>query len=254
MRILIVTPNEPFYLAKNIDYLLKNISIEDEVVGCVLLSPTPHGKRLNFLEKAYKTLSIFGLSFFIYYSMKYIITLMFSNDVRKTLKNHQIPILKLNENINNIKSITTLNKYNPDIIISILGNEIFKDPILNLPKLGCINLHTSLLPKYRGMMPTFWAMLNDEKEIGVSVFLMDKGIDTGPIIVQKNTPITNTDSQKSLIERTKRIGMQLIIKSLELIKDDNLKYIKNSDRDSSYYSYPKREDVKLFLKKGNKFF
>jgi len=254
MKILIVTPNEPFYLAKNIDYLLKNINKEDEVVGCVLLSPSPHGQRLNFLEKAYKTFSIFGVTFFTYYSIKYVLALLFSKDVKKTLIKYQIPIIKLNKNINNIESITTLTKYEPDIIISILGNEIFREPILNLPKLGCINLHTSLLPQYRGMMPTFWAMLNDEKEIGVSVFLMDKGIDTGPIIAQKTTPITSTDSQKSLIERTKKIGMQLILKSLELIKNDNLEYIPNNDGDSSYYSYPKRKDVKLFFKKGKKFF
>ena len=66
-------------------------------------------------------------------------------------------------------------------------------------------------------MPTFWAMLNDENEIGISVFLMDEGIDTGPIIVQETIPVHCSDSQKVLIEKTKRIGMRLIISSIELI-------------------------------------
>lgn len=254
MKIIIVTPNEPFYLSENISFLIKNIPNGAEVKACVLLKPTPYGSRSSFIQKALKTFKIFRLNFFLFYSLEYLKSKLFKKDVKMVLQELKIPIIELSHNINNQNSIDILTKYAPDIIISILGNEIFKRPILDLPKKGCINLHTSLLPKYRGMMPTFWAMLNDEEEIGVSVFLMDEGIDTGPIIAQSTIPINNSDTQKTLIKKTKKIGMQLILKSIDLMKSDSLEFIKNDVQESSYYSYPTREDVRLFLKKGKKFF
>tara|TARA_B100001778_G_scaffold42253_1_gene30441 strand:- start:4895 stop:5659 length:765 start_codon:yes stop_codon:yes gene_type:complete len=254
MNIILITPNEPFYLSKNISFLIKNIPKEVKLKGCVLLKPTPYGKRLSFIQKALKTFKIFGLNFFIYYSIEFLKSKFFKKDVKTVLEIYKIPIIELSENINHQNSINTLLRHNPDLIVSILANEIFKRPILDLPTIGCINLHTSLLPKYRGMMPTFWAMLNDENEIGISVFLMDEGIDTGPIIVQETIPVHCSDSQKVLIEKTKRIGMRLIISSIELIKSKNLSYIENNDENASYYSYPKKHDVRLFLKKGKKFF
>ena len=68
-----------------------------------------------------------------------------------------------------------------------MGNQIFKKQIIELAPKGCINLHTALLPKYRGLMPTFWVLKNNEKYTGVSVFFVDKGIDSGPIIVQRKS-------------------------------------------------------------------
>lgn len=254
MNIIIVTPNEPFYLSENIDYLIRNLNAQDKLVGCVLLNPTPYGRRLNFFQKAYRTFKIFGLRFFIYYTVKFIYVTLFSRNVEKVLRQHKIPIIRLSKNINSKGSITILKQFNPDLIISVLGNEIFKKSILELPKNGCINLHTSHLPKYRGMMPTFWAMLNDEKEIGVSVFVMDEGIDSGPIIDQELVPISKSDSQKDIITKTKSLGMRLLLNSIEKIKTGKVEFINNDDGKSTYYTYPKKEDVMLFRKKGKKFF
>ena len=72
------------------------------------------------------------------------------------MKNNNIPIIKLNESINSFKSVNIIKSHKPDLLISILGNQIFKKPIIDLAPLGCLNLHTALLPKYRGLMPTFW--------------------------------------------------------------------------------------------------
>ncbi|MDB4851845.1 formyltransferase family protein, partial [Flavobacteriaceae bacterium] len=118
---------------------------------------------------------------------------------------------------------------------------------------GCINLHTALLPKYRGLMPTFWVMKNNEKYTGVSVFFVDEGIDSGPIIVQEKLEIGNS-TQKSLIIKTKRIGMQLILKSIDLISNNKVAIIPNDASKKTYYSFPTRKDVLEFRKNGKKFF
>ena len=139
------------------------------------------------------------------------------------------------------------------MLVSILGNEIFKKPIINLAKKGCINLHTALLPKYRGLMPSFWVLKNNEEFTGVSVFFVDEGIDSGPIIVQKKVKINNL-TQQELIKITKKIGMDAIAEAIDLIEKDDFDLIENDDSKKTYYSFPKRSDVKDFYNKGKRFF
>ena len=146
-----------------------------------------------------------------------------------------------------------LKSLKPDIIISISANQIFKKNILALPSLGCLNLHTALLPYYKGLMPTFWAMKNNEKEIGVSVFIMDEGIDTGEIIVQKIIPIEQHDSLETLIGKTKKIGMDAIIESINLLHSGDYKSTRYPPNSGSYYSFPTRRDVKEFINAGKRF-
>jgi methionyl-tRNA formyltransferase len=255
MKIIIVTPNEPFYLSKNIEFLLENLKKNNhDVVSCVLLSPSPYGRRETFFSKAKKVLNIFGLSFFIYYSLRFIKTKLFNPSVKKVLKLNKVPIALLNKSINHNDSLDIINSYKADLIISILGNEIFKSKILNLPTHGCINLHSSLLPYFKGVMPSFWVLLKKEKYTGVSVFKMDEGIDSGPIISQKKIEITKKTTQKDLITKTKKIGMELIIDSVEKIKSGKINYINNPIGEGNYFSFPKKSDVNEFLKQGGNFF
>ena len=142
---------------------------------------------------------------------------------------------------------------NPDILISIAGNEIFKKPLIDLAPEGCLNLHTALLPKYRGLMPSFWVLKNREKYTGVSVFYVDEGIDSGPIITQKKFLIEDLN-QEILIKKTKELGMKAIIEALQDIKNKNVKLIENNCEDMTYFSFPSRKDVIDFYKNGARFF
>ena len=255
MKIIIVTPNEPFYLSDNISYLLKNLKKNNhDIVSCVLLSPSPYGRRETFFSKSRKVLSIFGLSFFIYYSLKFIKAKLFKASVKKILNLNKVPLTLLNKSINHKVSLDIITSYKPNLIISILGNEIFKSEILSLPTYGCINLHSSLLPDFKGVMPSFWVLLKKANYTGVSVFKMDEGIDSGPIIIQKKLSISKNTTQKDLIIRTKGIGMELIIESVEKIKSGKIDYINNPIGEGNYFSFPKKSDVNQFLKQGGKFF
>tara|TARA_B100002052_G_C15885811_1_gene601460 strand:+ start:4061 stop:4825 length:765 start_codon:yes stop_codon:yes gene_type:complete len=254
MKVVIITQNDPFYLAENLNYLIKIFPKHSKVVGCVVSDVSPFGKKESFLKKAIKTLNIFGLNFFIYYSINYIISLLNKNkNVFYVLKKKSIPVIQLENDINNPISVRKIKSYEPDILVSILGNQIFKESVIKLAPKGCLNLHTSLLPKYRGLMPTFWVLKNNEEKTGVSVFFVDKGIDSGPIIVQSEVYIGNK-TQKKLIAITKKIGMEAIAKSIDLIHNDQVKLIKNDSLNKTYYTFPTREDVKMFYKNGKKFF
>jgi len=254
MKIIIITQNEPFYLAENLEYLLKILPNHSKIVGCVVSEVSPFGKQETFIKKAKKTYNIFGLKFFIYYSFKFILSKFNkSKQLDYILNKYNIPKIILNHPINHDESVKTIKKYEPDLLVSILGNQIFKDPIINLAPKGCINLHTALLPKYRGLMPTFWVMKNDEEYTGVSVFFVDEGIDSGPIIVQEKIKIENRTLEQ-LIKYTKKIGMEAIAKAIDLIEKDQVKLIENDDNKKTYYSFPSKDDVKEFLSKGKRFF
>ncbi len=254
MRLVIITQNEPFYLTKNLRYLLEILPEHSKVVGCVVTKVSPFGKKESFFNKAKKTYNIFGFNFFVYYSLKYLKSKVDSkNNIFKFLKSNLIPAIILDEPINKAKSINKIKSFKPDLLVSILGNQIFKSPLLNLAPKGCINLHTALLPKYRGLMPTFWVLKNNEKKTGVSVFYVDEGIDSGPIILQKEVEIGDR-TQEELIIYTKKIGMEVIAKSIDLIQKEEVKLIKNDSLNKSYYSFPTKNDVLEFKKNGKLFF
>ncbi len=253
MKIIIITQNEPFYLVNNLKYLLKILPNHIKIIGCVVSDVSPFGKKESFFKKTIKTYKIFGKRFFLYYGIRFIYYKLFKKNLYSFLSENNIERITLHKPINSFDSINQIKKYNPDLLLSILGNEIFKKDIINLAPLGCINLHTSLLPKYRGLMPTFWVLKNNEKYTGVSVFYVDEGIDSGPIIVQKKIMITEKN-QKKLIQISKKIGMDAICEALILIFNNKVRLIKNNNEKKSYFSFPSRKDVIEFRNSGNKFF
>lgn len=254
MRIVIITQNDPFYLAKNLKYLISILPHHSEIVGCVVTKVSPFGKKESFLKKAIKTYSIFGFDFFMHYAFKFLKSKADKNsNVFRVLNESNIPIILLDSPINEKRSVDQIKALEPDLLVSILGNQIFKKPILELSPLGCLNLHTALLPKYRGLMPTFWVMKNNEYKTGVSVFYVDEGIDSGPIIVQKEIQIGNK-TQQELIIATKKIGMEAIAESIDLIYKNDVQLIENNASEKTYFTFPTREDVIEFKKNGKKFF
>lgn len=254
MKITILTQSDPFFLAENISYLIKILPVHSKIVSTVVFDVSPFGKRESFFNKAKKTVNVFGLSFFMHFSIKYWVNKFNpAKSVYKVLQNEGIPIIRLTKSINHPESISVIKSYKPDLLISIAGNQIFKKQMIALASKGCLNLHTALLPQYRGLMPTFWVMKNDEKYTGVSVFFVDEGIDSGPIVVQERVEIGNR-TQAELIKYTKKLGMEAIAKAIDLIEKDEVELIENDDSKKTYFSFPKRKDVKDFLAKGKKFF
>lgn len=254
MNILIITQDDPFYLGKNLTYLFKNLPSHSKVVGCVVTNVSPFGKKESFLQKAVKTWKIFGSKFFLRYALHFVRSkLDTQHKVYNVLNKFQIPVVSIEGSLNTKASLDLLRDYKPDLLISIAGNEIFRKSLIELAPRGCLNLHTALLPKYRGLMPSFWVLKNQEKETGVSVFFVDEGIDSGPIIVQKKVTIGNM-TQEELITYTKRLGMDAILEAVENIHNDDVNLIENDEANKSYYSFPTRQDVKEFQAIGARFF
>src|SRR5688572_14842508 len=107
-----------------------------------------------------------------------------------------------------------LRSLQPDLIAVAAYGQILPGKILDLPCFGCLNVHTSLLPKYRGAAPIQWAILNGDPETGVTIMRMDTGLDTGDILTQRTTPILPTDNAQILHDRLAQLGAELLLQTI----------------------------------------
>lgn len=122
------------------------------------------------------------------------------------------------DSINSIESIEKIKNINPDFIIVVAYGQILKKPILDIPKYGCFNVHASLLPKYRGAAPINWAIINGEKETGVTIMEMEEGLDTGDMIFWQSIPINSEDDATIIHDKLAILGGELIVKALSGVK------------------------------------
>ena len=112
-----------------------------------------------------------------------------------------------------------IEKDKPDLVITIAYGQLIPEPLLDLPKHGWINVHFSTLPKWRGAAPVQWAILNGDKESGISIFKLERGMDTGPIYLMQSVQIESSERSEELLERFSILGSSLTLDSLTLISD-----------------------------------
>lgn len=145
--------------------------------------------------------------------------------------------------------IDVLRKLAPDLILVVAYGQILPPAILELPRLGCLNVHLSLLPKYRGAAPIQWVFLNDEKETGVTIMKMDAGLDTGDIIAQRSTPVAPEDDAQSLHDRLARLGPALLLEILPGYCSGQIAARPQAAAESSYARKISKEDGLLDWRK-----
>ncbi len=119
----------------------------------------------------------------------------------------------------NIEFIEEIKKLQPDVICVVAYGKILPKEILDIPKLGCINVHGSLLPKYRGAAPIQWAVINGEKVTGVTTMYMDIGMDTGDMILKEEVSIGEDETTGELWDKLSEVGAKLLVKTLKQIED-----------------------------------
>jgi methionyl-tRNA formyltransferase len=133
--------------------------------------------------------------------------------VKKTALAANIPLLQP-ERAKEPAFLDELTRLQPDLIVVAAYGQILPKTILELPRFGCLNVHTSLLPKYRGAAPIQWAILEDEQETGVTIMKMDAGLDTGDILTQAATPIRAEDNAQTLHDRLAEMGADLLVRTV----------------------------------------
>lgn len=142
--------------------------------------------------------------------------------VKACAVSNNIPVFQPNS-LKNSDAVDIIKNFNPDVIIVVAYGKILPDAILSAAKYGCINVHASLLPKYRGAAPIQWAVLNGDKETGVTIMQMDKGLDTGDMLLTVKTDISENETSAELFDRLSAIGADALMKVL-----DNIEYYREN--------------------------
>jgi methionyl-tRNA formyltransferase len=188
MRLVFV--GTPGFAVVSLEALLRS---EDPVVGVVTQPDRPKG-RGNILTPS---------------------------PVKLLAQQSQIPLLQPLK-MRDPEFLQTLVGWKPDLIAVAAFGRILPPAILSLPSLGCINVHGSLLPKYRGAGPIQWAIINGETETGITTMQMDEGMDTGAMLLQEAIPITSDDTAGSLSERLAQLGGRLLVETIARLKAGTL--------------------------------
>ena len=139
----------------------------------------------------------------------------------------------------------TLKEFKPDLICVTAYGRIIPKNILELPKYGCLNVHASLLPKYRGAAPINWAIINGEKTTGITTMLMDEGMDTGDILLKKEIEIGENNTSIELGEKLSNIGAALLIETIKKGQNDEIKPIKQNDDEATSAPIIKKDVGKI---------
>jgi len=157
--------------------------------------------------------------------------------VKQTALSHDIPVyqpLSLKKGDDAVEAERIMRELAPDLIVVAAYGKILPKTILDLPKYGCINIHASLLPKYRGAAPIQRVILNGETETGVTAMQMAEGLDTGDMLMKITTPIGENETASELFDRLSDLGAKLIVDTIEAVKLGNVTPVKQDDSLSSY--------------------
>lgn len=144
----------------------------------------------------------------------------------------------------------TLAKINPDLIVVTAYGKILPESLLNYPKYGCVNVHGSLLPEYRGAAPMQRAILEGKKETGITTMLMDAGLDTGKMLLQARVPIEENDNFETIHDKMGEAGAPLLVETIEKIVAETITPVEQDGAKATYAAKIEKEDCKIDFSKS----
>ncbi len=260
MRIIILAQEENLYLPQSFATVCREFPGE---VVCIVSSPamSTHGGPVKGFIKHFKLFGIKGTWIMGWRVILVKLKAKFSNpkndgpfySIKQVADTFNIPYHYVPK-VKDQQFHDILDNYKPDLLISISCPQIIGKKIREKIPLGCINVHGAPLPKYRGLMPAFWVLRNNEKETATTVHDLAAMLDDGDIILQYRVDVEDNDTWDSLVHKTKSAGAKALIEAVKKIKAGNVERYPNHDSEATYFSFPTAEDRKVFLKAGRRFF
>ncbi len=259
--------DDPFYLPKVLDKYLREFA--DTTAG-INIQPNTQGKR-TVLRTARDLLKMYGpwyfqwkLRHYLWHKLKAKAINGWAGSTRRcytvaaVAKKYGVKIDRADD-VNSEAFLKVLRERGVDFIISISGTQLYRKALREQTRCGIVNCHGALLPRYRGLMPSFWTLANNEKEGGVSVHFVDAKLDNGPIVVQKRYRIHPHDTLEDIMARGKDLAAECIVECVRIVEDcDNRRApvptTSNPESEMSHFSMPTREDVRRFRRHGHRFF
>jgi methionyl-tRNA formyltransferase len=246
LRIHFVTENDDLYVIKFFETFFDEYPrSEIEIVGITIEAAFNESK----LSTARRVWSLYGPGDFARLLARVVAQRARRRSIAALARDLGIPVVPT-RSVNDPDFVRRMRQVRPDLIVSVAAPEIFREEILESPRIGCINVHSGRLPAYRGMMPTFWQMLSGEPTVTVTVHEMNRDLDAGAILGTVECPIERDDSLDRVITSTKREGARLMIRVLREIARGSVNPRPLDMSDAKYYSFPKHEDARELRRRG----
>jgi methionyl-tRNA formyltransferase len=247
MKITFLTTDDPIYLPAFFDRLLGKYGKETQAVYSV----PPLYKNQTTLQAGFRYYRTFGMMGSLGLAARLGGVKLRGQSIASVCKRHGVTY-ELVPDINAEKFLGRLREAGTDLIVSVSCPQIFKKPLIELPQLGCLNIHGAILPQYRGVLPSFWMLANKEKNAGVSIYYVNEKIDAGELCAQHIFEILPGESLDNFITRSKAIAAELLIEVLGKIEEGTITRSPLNLDDGSYYSWPDKEAVKRFQSSGHR--
>lgn len=158
---------------------------------------------------------------------------------------HQIPVWQPQRIKKDPDTLTQLRQSGADVFVVVAYGQILSQEILDMPRLGCVNVHGSILPKYRGAAPIQWCLYHGETETGITTMLMDAGMDTGAMLLKAYTPIQLLDNVQDLADKLAQIGADLLVETLLKLQSQEIQLLPQDNSEATYAPLIKKQDYQL---------
>jgi methionyl-tRNA formyltransferase len=248
VKVVFATPDEPSVLPTFFEKLIPEL--REEIAAVAVVSPV--FGRTSWKGQAKRFIDSFGVREFIVEAMHFAYhKARRKRSVKGIARTHGLPLLTP-ENVNSPEFLEQLREIDPDLVISVSCPQIFGRDLLGVPRLGCINVHSAMLPNYRGMLPSFWVLAQGEDRTGVTVHYMNPGIDGGDIIGQTTVPIADDDTLRSLMKKCKSVAADLVLETVRRFRSGEVRTLPNPPDEGAYFSFPTRDDVLRFKARGRR--
>ena len=170
---------------------------------------------------------------------------LISSPVKTVAINHNLPVWQPPRIKKDTETLTQLRETDADVFVVVAYGQILSSEILDMPRLGCINVHGSILPQYRGAAPIQWCLYNGEKATGITTMLMDVGMDTGAMLLNATTPITLLDNTQDLAQRLSVIGGDLLVETLFKWESREIAPVPQDDAQATYAPLIQKQNYTL---------
>ena len=257
MRIEFLTDDNPLYVLPFFEEFLRHYGAEFEVMLVSSCRPMGRRSRGRLLKELAYLYGPWGIARILvrWATARLLGVLPRSRGATRYHTLHQlcraysIPFVRIG-NPNDPRLVSGAKKRRADLLVSIACPYILKEPLLTAPRLGCINLHHAPLPRYKGMMPTFWQMYQGEKKVGVTIHYMNTKIDEGAALVQGELEIQPGETLDHLIRRSKRYGAHCMAQVLRGMASQSQTTVTIGKSKESYFTFPTVEEVREFRRRG----
>lgn len=259
--------DDPFYLPRVLDKYLREFA---ETTAGVNIQPTTQGNR-TVAQTALDLLKMYGPWYFQWKLRRFIGARLKAkvingwlgstarcHSVHAVARKYGVPVHEVSD-VNSEEFRAMLRELGVQFIVSISGTQFYRKALREQTSHGIVNCHGALLPKYRGLMPSFWTLANGEREGGVTVHFVDAKLDSGPIVVQKRYRIHPRDTLEDIMTRSKDLAAEAIIESIRIVESAAARgepppTAPNDESKATHFSMPTRADVRRFRVQGHRFF